>query len=68
MEPGGQAAGGRWPGLGVSQQVVDYVQQQNYGGVQFWAINQPKWGESNEVTGENVDILAKYARAAFGPN
>jgi len=39
FEPGGQAAGGKWAGMAVSQQAIDYIQQQNYGGAQFWAIN-----------------------------
>jgi len=39
FEPGGQAAGGKWAGMAVTQQAIDYIQQQNYGGVQFWAIN-----------------------------
>lgn len=65
IEPGNQAAGGQWAGMGVSEQVIDYIQRENYGGIMFWAINQGA-AAGGELTGENVDILAKYAHSKFG--
>lgn len=35
FEPGGQAAGGQWEGLEVDKDVIDYIQQNGYGGVMF---------------------------------
>ena len=60
FEPGGQAAGGVWEGMEVDKQVIDYVKANGYGGVMFWAINQPALN-STEVTGENAQKLAGYA-------
>ena len=64
FEPGGQAAGGKWEGMEVDQEVIDYVQEKQYGGVMFWAINQTPWN-SQEVTGNNVQELAEYANGVF---
>jgi len=61
FEPGGQAAGGVWEGMAVDRQVIDYLEARGYGGVMFWAANQPASGGSPEVTGENAQALARYA-------
>ncbi|WP_051261549.1 glycoside hydrolase family 18 protein [Desulfovibrio inopinatus] len=61
FEPGGQMAGGVWEGMDVDKQVIDYIKTNNYGGVMFWAINQPAMPPSTEVTGDNAQALAAYA-------
>jgi endo-chitodextinase len=66
FEPGGQAAGGNWEGMDIDQSVTDYIQQNGYGGVMFWAINQPVLPPSAESTGKNAQALAKYATTRFG--
>lgn len=64
FEPGGQAAGGVWEGMAVDMQVIDHLKAGGYGGVMFWAANQPASGGSPEVTGENAQALARYAARA----
>lgn len=59
--PGGQAAGGVWEGMEVDEQVIDYIKENGYGGVMFWAINEVATAPSTEVTGENAQTLAGYA-------
>jgi GH18 family chitinase len=46
FEPGVQVAGGIWEGMEVDRQVIDYIKDNGYGGVFFWAINQPAFGSS----------------------
>ena len=65
FEPGGQAGDGIWEGEEVDNQVMAYVRDKNYGGILFWAINQPVWPPSTEVTGENAQELAEYAVGIF---
>ena len=64
FEPGGQAAGGRWEGMRLDRQVTEFIHDNNYGGVMFWAINQPRHN-SQEITGNNVQQLARHARSIF---
>lgn len=61
FEPGGQVSGGVWEGMAVDKQVIDYIKANDYGGVMFWAINQPASPPSTEVTGQNAQELARYA-------
>ena len=61
FEPGGQAAGGNWEGMDVDKQVIDYIKSNYYGGIMFWAINQPASAGSTEITGDNAQELAGYA-------
>lgn len=65
FEPGYQAAGGKWEGMAVDQQVIDYIYDNGYGGIMFWAMNQPVIAPSLEVTGENARLLAEYAKQKF---
>lgn len=58
FEPGSQAAGGVWEGLGVDQEVVDYIEVNNYGGIMFWAINER--GTTAVETGISVNQIALY--------
>jgi len=64
FEPGGQAAGGQWEGLDVDKQVVDYIKENEYGGIMFWAINET--GMSAINTGLNVNTIALYANEGCG--
>ena len=61
FEPGGQAAGGIWEGVEVDKQAIDYIKANGYGGIMFWAVNQPKLNGSEEITGQNAQELAGYA-------
>ncbi len=61
FEPGGQNAGGNWEGMDVDKQVIDYINSNNYGGIMFWAVNQPASAGSTEITGDNAQELAGYA-------
>ena len=65
FEPGGQAAGGKWEGIDVDEEVINYVEENNYGGVMFWAMNQPMLPPSTEITGINAQKLARYAKNIF---
>ena len=65
FEPGGQAASGVWEGMEVDKQVVDYIQEKGYAGIMFWAINQPVWPPSTEITGDNAQEIAEYAAGVF---
>jgi glycosyl hydrolase family 18 (putative chitinase) len=65
FEPGGQASGGNWEGMNVDKEVIDYIQQNSFGGVMFWAVNQPPLPPSTENTGKNSQILAAYAASKF---
>ena len=65
FEPGGQAASGVWEGMEVDKQVVDYIQEKGYAGIMFWAINQPVWPPSAEITGDNAQEIAEYAAGVF---
>lgn len=65
FEPGPQAAGGVWEGETVDKQVIDYVEQQNLGGVMFWAMNEAGTSSSTGITGKNSQNLAKYAASKF---
>lgn len=49
FEPGGQAAGGKWEGFVIDEEVIDYVQANGYGGVMFWAINETGFGTSDKT-------------------
>ena len=60
FEPGGQNAGGNWEGMDVDREVIDYINSNNYGGIMFWAINQPASAGSSEITGDNAQELAGY--------
>jgi hypothetical protein len=64
FEPGGQAAGGKWEGMAMDISIIEYVQSQAYGGVMFWAINQPAFN-THERTGENSQALALYSGETF---
>ena len=61
FEPGGQNAGGNWEGMDVDKQVIDYIKLNYYGGIMFWAVNQPASAGSTEITGDNAQELAGYA-------
>ena len=65
FEPGHQAAGGLWEGCEVDTEVVNYVQEQKFGGVMFWAVNEHANSRENGVTGQNAQQLAKYAKNVF---
>jgi len=65
FEPGAQAAGGNWEGMEVDKSVINFVQENGYGGIMFWAINQPVLPPSTENTGKNSQILAEYAATQF---
>ena len=39
FEPGYQAAGGIWEGIDVDKQVIDYIEDNNFGGIMFWSAN-----------------------------
>lgn len=56
FEPGTQANGGVWEGNKVDMQVIDMLQEQQYGGASFWTINDP-------AQGANSNKLASYAKA-----
>ena len=43
FEPGHQAAGGVWEGMDVDKQVVDYIEDNKFGGIMFWAANDKHW-------------------------
>jgi len=64
FEPGGQAAGGKWEGMEVDKEVIEYVEDNGYGGVMFWAINETGFFTSDK-TGLNVNKLAKHAEQVF---
>jgi len=66
FEPGGQSAAGSWEGMDVDKQVVHHIAEKNYGGTQFWAINQGPYNKSKVVTGENVNELAVLSKSLFG--
>lgn len=61
--PGSQAAGGQWEGMAVDKEVVDYIQDSDYGGIMFWAINEV--GTSAIKTGLSVNEIAMYAKTKF---
>ena len=65
FEPGHQAAGGLWEGTEVDKDVINYVQERNYGGVMFWAMNEHASSPETGVTGQNAQDLAKYANGIF---
>merc|ERR1719367_2684742 len=65
FEPGHQAAGGLWEGNDVDKQVIDYIQQNNLGGVMFWAVNEHASLPDSGITGKNVQDLAAYAKGKF---
>lgn len=54
FEPGPQFNNGKWEGAEVDHAVIDHLKQNGYGGVFFWAINQPE-------VGDNALELAEYA-------
>ena len=64
FEPGGQAAGGEWQGMENTQKVINKVHENDFGGIMFWAINEPGFG-STEPTGKNSQELAKYGKELF---
>ena len=66
FEPGKQAAGGLWEGSQVDKDVINYVQETNYGGVMFWAMNEHASLPETGVTGQNAQDLAEYAKEMFG--
>ena len=39
FEPGYQAAGGIWEGMEVDKQVIDFIEDNNFGGIMFWSAN-----------------------------
>lgn len=40
IEPGQQAAGGIYPGYGITMCLFDYINKNGYAGISFWSINQ----------------------------
>ena len=64
FEPGFQAAGGIWEGMDVDKQVIDYIEDNNYGGIMFWSNNNHN-EHDGEYTGNNVLELADYADNVF---
>jgi GH18 family chitinase len=64
FEPGGQAANGVWEGMETDKNIIDHVSENNYGGVMFWAINEPGFN-SPIPTGDNSQELAGYAKSKF---
>jgi len=64
FEPGNQYAGGLWEGSDVDKQVIDYIEENGFGGAMFWALNEHDSGPSG-VTGQNAQDLAKYAKSNF---
>ena len=65
FEPGNQAAGGLWEGCEVDTEVIDYVQEEGFGGVMFWAVNEHAVLPDTGETGQNAQQLAKYAKNVF---
>ena len=65
FEPGHQAGGGLWEGSMVDKQVIDYIQENNLGGVMFWAVNEHATLPETGMTGKNAQELAKYAKSKF---
>ena len=65
FEPGPQAAGGVWEGETVDDQVIDYVNRANLGGVMFWAMNERGNSPSTGINGKNSQRMAKYAASQF---
>lgn len=55
FEPGAQYNSGVWEGAETDKEVIDYLKKEGYGGIMFWAINQPG-------AGENALKLADYAQ------
>merc|ERR1711935_128066 len=53
--PGPQWNNGVWEGPETDKKVIDYLKSEGYGGIFFWAINQPK-------VGGNALPLADYAK------
>jgi len=60
FEPGNQASGGVWEGMAMDKDVVDYIEANSYGGILFWALNEPA-NLNGEITGVNVLEIADYA-------
>jgi len=67
FEPGYQAAGGIWEGMNVDKEVVDYIEENSYGGIMFWAVNEPA-NLNGEITGQNCLEIADYAENLFTDN
>ena len=65
FEPGNQAAGGLWEGCEVDVDVIDHIQENDYGGVMFWAVNEHANLKDTGVNGQNSQQLAKYAKDVF---
>jgi len=55
FEPGPQFNDGVWEGMDTDKTVIKYLKDNGYGGVFFWAINQPE-------VGDNALPLAAYAQ------
>ena len=65
FEPGPQAADGIWEGNSVDDQVIDYVERANLGGIMLWAMNEHGEDPTSGITGKNAQRLAKYAASKF---
>lgn len=57
FEPGNQAVGGIWEGFDLDFQVIDYMKQNGYGGVFFWAINE---AASNQNSGTPTSAVHSW--------
>lgn len=57
FEPGEQAAGGVWEGKAVDKEVLEYIKDNQYGGIMFWAVNHV------DGTGTNSQELAGYTKS-----
>jgi len=76
FEPGNQAVAGIWEGFDVDFQVIDYMKQEGYGGVMFWAINEGAANQNSATpqsavhswqgnTGKNSQYIAQRVQAAL---
>ena len=65
FKPGNQAAGGLWEGCEVDVDVIDHIQENDYGGVMFWAVNEHANLKDTGVNGQNSQQLAKFAKDVF---
>jgi len=76
FEPGNQAVEGIWEGFDIDFQVIDYMKQEGYGGIMFWAINEAAANQNSATpqstvhswqgsTGKNSQYIAQRVQAAL---